>query len=170
MGGACFINDQCRQSKCSNTVPGTTGACVCDADPQCGQGRYCDKGWLTVGKNQCVAFHAYGTACSRDEQCESPAICKGKPAGKCIIEAAINLGDRCIKDAECKSGSCNDDGRCQCKVNTDCGRGKYCDTGTSGIGQNSCKAFKQQGDACSADKQCGPGLDCKGVVGFKTCK
>jgi microsomal dipeptidase-like Zn-dependent dipeptidase len=170
MGDACFVNDQCRQGKCSNTVLGTTGECVCDADQQCGKGRYCDEGWLTIGKNQCVAFKAYGAACSRDEQCESPAICKGKPAGKCITEAAINLGGRCIKDAECESGSCDDDGRCQCKVNADCGRGKYCDTGTAGIGKNSCKAFKQQGDACSADKQCGSGLDCKGVVGFKTCK
>ncbi len=142
----------------------------CRNDRDCGKNHYCDKGWLTIGKNQCVAFKAYGAGCSRDEQCKSPSICKGKPVGKCITEASVNLGGRCIKDAECKSGSCDKDGKCQCKVNKDCGTGKYCDTGTAGIGKNSCKAFKKKDDKCSADKQCGPGLDCKGLPGLKKCK
>ncbi len=170
IGGGCFVSDQCKQGKCGNKVPGTAGTCVCTADNDCGNNRYCDKGWLTIGKNQCVAFKAYGAGCSRDEQCKSPSICKGKPVGKCITEASVNLGGRCIKDAECKSGSCDKDGKCQCKVNKDCGTGKYCDTGTAGIGKNSCKAFKTKGDKCSADKQCGPGLDCKGVPPLKKCK
>jgi len=142
----------------------------CHDDRDCGSDHYCDKGWLTVGKNQCVALKASGGNCSRDDQCRSPAICKGKPAGKCIVEGSAGLGGRCIKDAECESGSCNKDGRCQCKKSSDCSRGKYCDTGTVGIGKNQCKPHKEEGDACSANKQCGSGLDCKGLVGFKRCK
>ncbi len=168
LGRKCTSDRMCTSGRCS-AVDGLGGTCVCASDRDCGNSKYCDKGWLTVGKNQCVAFKAYGTACSRDDQCKSPSICKGKPVGKCITEAAVGLGGSCIKDVECKTGSCNKDGNCQCKDSADCGGGKYCDTGTAGIGKNICKAHKKKGDTCSADRQCGPRLDCKGVIGFKKC-
>jgi lysophospholipase L1-like esterase len=142
----------------------------CRSDPDCGELAYCDKGWLTIGKNFCETFKGHGDPCSRDEQCQPPGTCKGEPAGKCIIEASVGLGSPCLKDAECTTQSCNKDGRCQCRGDADCGRDAYCDTGTVGIGRNACKALKTRGAVCSADKQCGPGLDCKGVIGFKTCK
>ena len=165
IAGRCIKDQECTTGSCDKD-----GRCQCRADNDCNGNQYCDKGWLTVGKNQCVAFKAYGANCSRDDQCRSPSICKGWPAGKCITEDSLNLGARCIKDAECKTGSCDKDGRCQCKKSSDCGSGRYCDTGTVGIGKNSCKRSKGRNETCSANKQCGAGLSCKGLVGFKKCK
>jgi hypothetical protein len=153
---SCIRDGECRSGSCDKD-----GACQCKADPDCGSGFYCDDGSVSFGKNTCVRLKASGASCSRDGQCGTGMVCQGKPLGKCIVPASVEIGRPCVRDNQCKSGSCSSKGLCQCKDNSDCNNG-YCDTGTLGAGGNSCKAFKREGDGCSADKQCGPGLSCKG--------
>ena len=165
LNGACTRDAQCLSGSCS-----TDRVCQCKDNPDCGQGRYCDTGSLGVGRNTCVALRAENDNCSADDQCRSPAICKGKPAGRCVTESSVPLNGACTRDDQCLSGSCSTDRVCQCKDNPDCGVGRYCDTGSLGVGRNTCVTARGRGESCSADKQCGAGLECKGIVGFMSCK
>jgi Dickkopf N-terminal cysteine-rich region len=166
LGRDCIKDAQCVTGSCN-----TDGACQCSSNTHCGGDAYCDKGGLLgVGQNTCVTLRAENASCSADDQCRSPAICKGKPAGRCVTESSVALGGGCTRDAQCQSNSCNTDGVCQCKDAGDCGDGRYCDTGSLGVGKNTCVREKPRGASCSADKQCTAGMECKGIVGFKTCK
>jgi len=166
VGAKCIKDAECISGSCDKD-----GRCQCKDDKDCNSAtQYCDKGWATLGKNQCKAKVLFRGSCSRDEQCGTGHICKGKPLGNCIKPSVLKIGELCLKDAECITGSCNKDKRCQCKTSRDCGSSAYCATGTLGIGKNTCVAYKKKGDSCSDDKQCKPKLDCKGVVGFKKCK
>ncbi|MGM0578602.1 MAG: Dickkopf N-terminal cysteine-rich domain-containing protein [Myxococcota bacterium] len=152
----------CRDAQCATGACSAAGVCQCKEDDDCANGEYCDKGTLGVGRNTCQAYKVRCDTCSADKQCAPPAICKGKPAGKCVEEDSRDVGQTCCRNAECRSGSCNKDGVCQCKDNGDCPDGEYCDTGTAGIGRNTCVDYKDSCESCSADKQCGPGSICKG--------
>jgi hypothetical protein len=44
---------------------------TCDQDSDCDPKEYCDRGWLTIGKNQCVFSRDEGEICTRWEQCET---------------------------------------------------------------------------------------------------
>jgi hypothetical protein len=61
MGDACYVNEACALGKCSS-IDGTRGTCVCDADADCGSGRWCDRG-LDTTKNSCKAKLASGAVC-----------------------------------------------------------------------------------------------------------
>jgi len=141
----------------------------CKQDFECGEGKYCDKGWLTIGKNQCLPVKAICSGCSQDGQCGLGNGCKGVVGlQKCIKENALAMGASCCMNDQCQSGQC-DDGKCTCKTDAHCGAGRYCDLGTLTIGKNQCVSFKAACTGCSDDKQCGPGSDCRGVIGFKKC-
>jgi hypothetical protein len=166
LDGECIKDAQCTTGSCN-----TDGVCQCTSNNHCGGEAYCDMGGLLgTGKNTCASLRAENDNCSADDQCRAPAICKGKPAGRCVTESSVALDGSCTRDSQCRSGSCNTDRVCQCKDNPDCGDGRYCDTGSLGVGKNTCLAKKARGDRCSADKQCSAGLECKGVPGFTTCK
>ncbi len=128
----------------------------CDAD------EFCAKHGLN--RNVCETRRPEGADCgSKDEKCARGLVCAGKPAGKCVAPASVAVGGRCVRNAQCTSGSCNSKSprRCQCKVNRDCTDG-YCDTGTLSVGVNRCVPFKDYADHCSADKQCEFPAICRG--------
>jgi Dickkopf N-terminal cysteine-rich region len=65
----------------------------CHEDSECEPKEYCDRGWLTIGRNQCVFSRDEDDICTRDEQCET-GCCKYyawsnlvspvcRPANKC---------------------------------------------------------------------------------------
>lgn len=157
MGGTCSRDAQCTTGSCDNN-----GICQCKQNSHCGSDEYCDTGSLGVGRNRCVALKSENAACSANDQCQSPAICKGAPAGKCITEASVGLGGSCSKDAQCTTGSCSSKGQCQCKSNADCASNQYCDTGTLSFGGNQCVAKRAENASCSADDQCTSPAICKG--------
>lgn len=157
LGDSCIKDVECISRSCDKN-----GICQCSNDIHCPTDQYCATGTLGIGRNACVARKAEGDSCDSDRKCASPAICQGKPLGKCIVEASVALGAACIKDAQCITGSCDKDNRCQCKSDTHCGPGKYCDKGTIGIGKNSCKDAKAVCESCGSDAQCGSSRICKG--------
>jgi hypothetical protein len=93
----------------------------CGEDGDCASGEYCDKGMLTVGKNQCVTIVAIGGTCFNDKGCLS---------GKC-------------------SSIDGTKGTCVCNGDTDCGPGQYCDSGTD-LTKNACKPLKNDNEPCDA--------------------
>jgi len=155
VGASCCKDGQCKSGSCNSD-----GICQCTKSSDCPAGNYCDLGTLGIGENECKVKKGECEECSADKQCLS-GECRNKPAGRCITPASMNVGASCCKDGQCKSGSCNSDGRCQCKQNSDCPSGHYCDLGFLGIGKNECRAYIGECQACSANKQCGPGRDCK---------
>jgi len=51
----------------------------------------------------------------------------------------------------------------QCRANSDCDPGEYCDKGTLSIGKNSCRPRRVQCSTCSANDQCLSGMECHGT-------
>jgi Cys-rich repeat protein len=159
LGGACTRDLQCKTGSCN-----ADGRCQCTSDTDCADSQYCDKGSVAgAGRNQCLKRKAEDESCSADFQCTSPAICKGKPLGRCATEATVELGGSCTRDLQCKTGSCNADGRCQCTSNTDCADSQYCDKGSvAGAGRNQCLKRRAENESCSEDSQCTSPAICKG--------
>lgn len=87
MGDTCYLNDACKEGKCSS-LDGTKGTCVCKADVDCGQGKWCDAG-IDTKVNAC-----------------RPKLNKGEKCGK-----AGSLGN----DHKCKSGECSGFPKYECK-------------------------------------------------------
>ena len=114
----------------------------CRADTDCDGNEYCDKGWATIGRNQCLPRLAQGERCERTDQCVARAACKGLPLdGRCVIEASVALNGACIHDSQCTTGSCGNTSRvCQCREDGHCPQGSYCAEGFITIGQNSCQS------------------------------
>ena len=167
LGGACSKGDECKSGRCSAAVG--KGVCVCNETADCTGGQYCDKGWLTVGENQCVAVKAICTSCTNAAQCGTGNDCNGvPPLAKCIKPGALAIGATCCQNDQCQSGQC-DGGKCACSTDAQCGAGKYCDLGWLTVGKNQCVTAKAICTSCSDDKQCGPGNDCNGTIGFKKC-
>ncbi|MEO8631541.1 MAG: Dickkopf N-terminal cysteine-rich domain-containing protein, partial [Betaproteobacteria bacterium] len=144
-------------------VVGLADQCFDDADCKQGQ-QYCDKGGVAgIGRNQCVAKKKENESCGADAQCLTPAVCKGKPLGRCASENTVEFGGACTRDIQCMTGSCSADGHCQCVNDTDCKDGQYCDNGSvAGIGRNQCMKRKVENEACGADSQCVSPAICKG--------
>ena len=87
MGGTCYVNDACREGKCSS-LDGTKGTCVCKEDTDCGAGKWCDAGFDTK-TNACRAKLDKGETCGKpgsvgnDHKCKS-GQCSGLMGGyKC---------------------------------------------------------------------------------------
>jgi hypothetical protein len=86
MGSSCFVDDACTKGKCSS-VDGFGGTCVCNTDPDCGPGSWCDAGFDTH-LNACHAKLPSGASCGsavsagNDHKCKS-GECSGFPNYKC---------------------------------------------------------------------------------------
>jgi hypothetical protein len=65
----------------------------CDADSDCDNKEYCDRGWLTIGKNQCVFSRDDGDICTRDEQCET-GCCKYHAFSN-LVHPVCRPSDKC---------------------------------------------------------------------------
>jgi hypothetical protein len=98
----------------------------CSSDSHCPKKQWCNKGFIGIGKNKCQAKLKLGKKCSRDRHCSS-GECKGFKCKK-------------MKD--------------QCKKDKDCGKGKWCDKGTVGVGKNICKSKLKKGAKCVRKGQC----------------
>jgi hypothetical protein len=168
-GGACTRDIQCLTGSCS-----ADGHCQCVVDKDCRDGQYCDNGSVAgVGRNQCMKKKGENETCGSDSQCISPAICKGKPLGRCATGSSVGLGGSCSRDSQCETGSCDNNGICQCTTDSDCGSGSNwrCDKGTLGVGRNVCvdTSAKRNLDAqCTRDSECRSG-SCSGK-GHCQCK
>jgi hypothetical protein len=152
LGAHCEKDAQCISGSCN-----TQSVCQCKSDGDCGGGHYCDTGTLALGRNVCKAFKSQGESCSSDGQCLAPAECQGKPLGKCIVASSVALGGSCSKDAECNTGSCDNNGICQCTTDAHCGGSAHCSKGTLGIGRNICVSDTPTlalGASCMRDDQC----------------
>jgi microsomal dipeptidase-like Zn-dependent dipeptidase len=152
-------------------IPGNDGTPVaCKTNTDCEAGKYCDTGFATAGKNQCLSVKSICSACSADKQCGTGNECKGLVGfQKCMkSNSALPMGASCCMNDQCQSNQC-DDGQCTCTDSIHCESGKYCDTGFLTAGKNQCLSVKPICSACSADKQCGTGNECKGLVGFQKC-
>lgn len=177
MGGTCYVDDACKEGKCSSAIAGTQGTCVCKEDADCGAGKYCNAGLLDLSKNQCLAKKADNDTCDiagGDHQCAS-GHCK---AGRCYTPNAVNMGDTCYVDDACKEGKCSSPidgtkGTCVCKDDADCGKGKYCDGGFD-TKINACRDKLNKGETCGKfgsvgnDHKCKSG-ECSGAPFYK-CK
>lgn len=135
----------------------------CSDDSACGSGEYCDKGTITIGKNQCVAKKANNSACAMvggDHQCQS-----GKCSlGRCYAENSASMGDTCYQDGACREGKCSAvdgfAGKCVCKKDSDCGSGQWCDAGLD-FKTNACRAKLSKGQSCGKVGSVGNDHKCK---------
>jgi hypothetical protein len=109
-------------------LKGLAGEPVCGDDPDCEDGRFCDTGTATVGRNQCKPLKPVGQVCTRDGECQTDR-CAGL---RCAA------ADECLADADCADGS-------------------YCRTGVAGMGRNECRPRLAQHAACTGDHQCASG-------------
>jgi len=134
---------------------------ACKEDSDCDSDEYCGKNGLN--RNVCEPQRDADSECSSDKQCEKGLSCLGKPLGRCEPESTQALGEFCVNDKHCVSGSCTREYGCQCNDAADCGSGRYCDTGTLSLGHNTCQSYKPNGDTCSNDKQCAPPATCGGA-------
>lgn len=135
----------------------------CDADSDCKNSEYCDKGTLTLGKNQCVAKKADNDTCALaggDHQCLS-GHCK---LSRCYTPNSVAMGDTCYNDDACKKGKCNSvdgtKGQCVCKDDSDCGSGKWCDAGLD-FKTNACRNKLDKGESCGKFGSMGNDHKCK---------
>ncbi len=173
VGASCSINLDCESGAC------VRNRCVCREDSQCGSDRYCQKNLPGVTDNQCRPKRPNGEGCTRKEQCASgrcnlgsckSSACKTDSdcgsaqychkAGANDCRRKRSDGDTCTRRAQCASDRC-EAGACmrshECRRNRDCPSGAYCDKGVAGIGRNTCKMLKDNGQGCTAAKQCKSG-------------
>jgi microsomal dipeptidase-like Zn-dependent dipeptidase len=148
MGGRCTSGDQCKTGRCTGAL-GAIGVCVCNEDPDCGAGSYCDAG-VDLTKNTCVAKKANDVACAvvgGGHQCQS-GQCR---LGRCYTPASVAMGGTCYVDDACKQGRCSSvdgtRGTCVCKGDDDCSSGSWCDGGIDTT-KNSCKPKLASGAVC----------------------
>ena len=91
-------------------LKGLAGEAICDADPDCEDGRYCDTGTVGVGRNQCKEVKALGQVCTRGEECSS---------GRCsALKCAVAN---------------------ECMADPDCGTGRWCNKGLADLGRTSAR-------------------------------
>ena len=123
LGDECTKDPQCTSGSCNSD-----GECQCETSFDCGTGRYCDTGVASFGKNECLLLKVEGAACDDDKQCLAPATCTGFVGSKrCVVENSKVLGDRCVKDAECRIGKCGSaSNTCECRRDSDCPGDQKC--------------------------------------------
>lgn len=149
LGGSCTKGDECESGRCTG-MGGLKGVCVCNEDPDCGTGRFCNAGF---GTNSCVTKLADGQACKGDNQCASlGSKCSqwrpqdGQVSGICYKPESKSAGQSCVIDLECKTGKCNSNKTCVCNSDTDCSP-SWCDKGFDAH-ENSCKPKLDNGQVC----------------------
>ena len=101
---------------------------TCKEDTDCGNGRFCAKGPLGVGRNQCETLKQVGGTCDRATQC-STGRCAG---GFCAVQH-------------------------ECTADNDCDSNEFCKIGLGNLDQNTCRTKLPDWDACTGDKQCKSG-------------
>ena len=172
LGKACTEDLQCRSHRCSG------GACVCDQDTDCPQGKrcfksaasgnnFCGSSALPVGascsrEDQCLSNQCEGgkCVCRHDSDCPSGQECKTPITGSNHCEASSNVGSRplgslCDHDSDCLSNTC-EYSKCVCHSDSDCPAGQECYQvlGTSNV----CRIVGlTMGSGCSKDSQCRSG-------------
>ncbi len=135
----------------------------CGGDSDCSSVEYCDKGILTIGKNQCVTKKADNVACDLmggGHQCQS-----GKcNLSRCYTPNSVAMNGTCYVDDACKEGKCSSmdgaKGTCVCKEDSDCGAGKWCDGGLD-LKTNACRAKLNKGQSCGKAGSLGNDHKCK---------
>lgn len=86
MDETCYTDGACKGGKCS-AIDGAKGTCVCQKDPDCDPGEYCDGG-LDFKDNKCRAKLDKGEKCGKlgsvgnDHKCKS-GNCSGAPKYEC---------------------------------------------------------------------------------------
>ena len=172
MNGTCYINDACQEGKCSS-LGGTKGTCVCQADADCGTGKYCNAGADTT-KNSCLALKNDNETCDiagGGHQCKS-GFCK---FSRCYTPNSVESGGTCYNDDACKGGKCSAvdgfKGTCVCQKDSDCDAGEYCDAGAD-TKVNACRKKLDKGQSCAGlagnDHKCKSGK-CSGFPKYE-CK
>jgi hypothetical protein len=172
MGETCYLNDACKEGKCSS-LDGTKGTCVCQADADCGKGKYCNAG-IDATKNSCLALKSDNETCDiagGDHQCKS-GYCK---LSRCYTPNSVPMGETCYLNDACKEGKCSSldgtKGTCVCKSDADCGQGKWCDAGID-TKVNACRPKRNKGESCAGvagnDHKCKSGK-CSGFPKYE-CK
>lgn len=179
VGAGCSINLDCESGAC------VRNRCVCKEDQHCDGNNYCQKNLPGVTDNRCWMKRPNGEGCTRKEQCASGrcnlGACKASAcrsdsdcgsanychkAGANDCRSKRRNGDVCTRRAQCISDRC-EGGSClrahECRQNSDCPAGAYCAKGVAGVGRNTCKLLKDNGQGCSAARQCKSGRCHAGV-------
>jgi hypothetical protein len=136
---------------------------ACKADQDCKGSEYCDKGWATIGVNQCLTLKPDNETCDLiggSHQCKSGQ----SKLGRCYTPKSVSAGGTCYNDDACKAGKCSAidgaKGTCVCKEDSDCGSGKWCDAGID-FKLNECRAKLDKGDSCGKAGSMGNDHKCK---------
>jgi len=136
---------------------------ACKENRDCKGGEYCDKGWATLGLNQCLALKADGASCDLlggKDQCKS-GQCK---LSRCYTPHSVDAGGACYSDDACKTGKCSAidgaKGACVCKEDSDCRAGQWCDAGAD-LKRNECRAKLDKGQSCGKAGSVGNDHKCK---------
>ena len=184
LGGACVANAHCKSGSCDLPLFASSGTCRCDADADCANEgmstRHCDAGLckLPVGD--------FG-ACKSELWCVTAATCMDKVfgSGTCVTAGGRGLGQSCVNNTHCSSGSCDAVFKtCDCTSNAQCGSAAFCDLfgvcqpkkgdfSTCAAGAECtggvCSLFKcltvgarSSGQTCVANAHCAKGLACDG--------
>jgi len=161
VGQTCYVNDACAEGKCSD-IEGLKGVCVCKADADCSEGKYCDAG-IDLNQNKCMPKKADNASCDAiggGHQCKS-GYCKWS---KCYTPNSVEMGGTCYNDDACKGGKCSAidgaKGTCVCQKDTDCDSGEYCDSGLD-VKSNKCRAKLAKGETCGKAGSVGNDHKCK---------
>jgi hypothetical protein len=135
----------------------------CSDDGACQSGEYCDKGTITLGKNQCVAKKANNASCDAvggSHQCVSGQC----SLGHCYQPNSAVIGATCHQDGACSAGKCTAvdgfAGKCVCKNDSDCGTGQWCNAGLD-FKTNTCNAKLNTGEKCGGGNAFGNDHKCK---------
>lgn len=135
----------------------------CQTDPDCKAGEYCDTGFVTIGRNQCLAKKDDNEPCAAVGGAHQ---CKGDHCylSRCYTPKSVAMGGACYNDDACKEGKCSAvdglKGTCVCKTDDDCGGGRWCDAGLD-FKTNACKAKLDKGEVCGKVGELGVGHRCK---------
>lgn len=188
-GGSCGLHSDCQSaccmgemcvdhSACTTTIgtgsggtttsgssgsvtTGTPGA-VCTQSSSCQVGYYCGRRYSASDPGQCISQGTgqAGQYCEGASSCMPGLICE---RSTCIAQTTT-AGSACILEGSTPSNSCSTDGQC-CS--------NYCGGIGSGTTRN-CRAMGSglEGEVCTMNGNCQPGLECKSVSGssFKYCQ
>jgi hypothetical protein len=132
----------------------------CSTDIACPDGQYCDKGTVTLGKNQCIAKKPNNDGCANGDQCQS-GQCSW---GHCYQPNSASMGETCFQDGACSKGKCTAvdgfAGKCVCQNDSDCGTGQWCNAGLD-FKTNACHAKLNSGEKCGNGNAFGNDHKCK---------